>query len=234
MPVPAIRAVFFDLFETLITEFADGKRKVPRSNINGAAFFQIPAEQFEQAWKERLRRRMTGQFPDYPSVLRDIASAAGRTIDEERIEALYQERLNSKAIVFEDIDENVIHMLKQLRQKGIRLGLISNCAEEEVRAWPACRLAPYFDAVILSCEVGVAKPDEEIYKLACQRLNVTPQESLFVGDGGSNELDGASRAGMAALHAAWFVPPWISEKFAQYPKLTAPADILGQWIDEAG
>lgn len=43
------------------------------------------------------------------------------------------------------------------------------------------------------------KPDPRIYHLACSRLEVLPQQCLYVGDGGSQELTGASRVGMHAI-----------------------------------
>ena len=95
-------------------------------------------------------------------------------------------------------------MLELLRERGLKVGLISNCSEEEVISFGQSGLAPYFDDVIFSYEVGVAKPNPEIYRMACDRLGVTPQESLFIGDGGSDELRGASNAGLRPFHAYWF------------------------------
>jgi len=43
------------------------------------------------------------------------------------------------------------------------------------------------------------KPDARIYRLACEQLEVKPQECLYVGDGSSHELTGASRVGMHAV-----------------------------------
>ena len=43
------------------------------------------------------------------------------------------------------------------------------------------------------------KPDPRVYALACNRLEVQPGECLFIGDGGSRELTGATNAGMGAV-----------------------------------
>ncbi|HEY8030652.1 MAG TPA: HAD family hydrolase, partial [Gaiellaceae bacterium] len=50
-----------------------------------------------------------------------------------------------------------------------------------------------------SSAVGLRKPDPQIYRLACERLGVEPHESVFVGDGGNDELAGAERVGMRAV-----------------------------------
>lgn len=52
---------------------------------------------------------------------------------------------------------------------------------------------------VFSCNVGLLKPDRQIYELAMEHLNVSPEQCLFVGDGGSNELCGAKSAGMGTV-----------------------------------
>jgi putative hydrolase of the HAD superfamily len=52
---------------------------------------------------------------------------------------------------------------------------------------------------VLSCTVGLRKPDPRIYELACERLEVEPADCLFVGDGANDELAGAARVGMRAV-----------------------------------
>ncbi len=54
-------------------------------------------------------------------------------------------------------DEN-LNALRQLREAGYRLGLISNADVMEVAAWPDCPAAGFFDASVFSCEVGCVKP----------------------------------------------------------------------------
>ncbi|WP_172619423.1 HAD-IA family hydrolase [Paenibacillus alvei] len=117
---------------------------------------------------------------------------------------MYQERINEKIAPFLHIRSDILELLEYLRKNNIKIGLISNCTEEEVRYWYESKLAQYFDEIIFSYEVGIAKPNIRIYQLACERLSVSPQESIFVGDGGSNELDGAYNSGLRTYHAIWF------------------------------
>ena len=106
------------------------------------------------------------------------------------------------------MEEPVLHGLRQIKSLGLRIGVISNCSVEEVEAWAACPLAPLLDEVVFSYQVGHVKPDPEFYLLACQRLGVSPDRALFVGDGGSDELRGATEVGMKAYAASWFVNRW--------------------------
>jgi ribosomal protein S18 acetylase RimI-like enzyme len=112
--------------------------------------------------------------------------------------------------------------LEDLRDNEIKLGLISNCTEEEIRGWSKCELAPYFDHVIFSYQVKMAKPDVRIYELACEQLSVLPEEALFIGDGGSDELNGANNAGLHAYQAIWF-QSYIE---SNYKKFALPLEVI--------
>ncbi|WP_036747086.1 HAD family hydrolase [Paenibacillus sp. UNC451MF] len=219
-----MKAVMFDLFETLITEFADGVRKVPRINDFDEQW-GLTKQEYDEEWRARQDRRMNGTFADYPSVLRDMWHSKGKILDEACIQTLYDSRLYAKSIPFQSISPHVIYMLKRLKSRGIRIGLISNCTEEEIRAWERCDLAPYFDEAVFSFETGYAKPDPQIYALACDRLQVQPDEAVFVGDGGSRELEGATAYGIRAYRAAWFTLK-SGDRFKDFEQLIQPQDLL--------
>lgn len=198
-----VRAVFFDLFETLVTEFVEGSR-ISKRNYNYLDRLGLSNEQFKQEWRNRHRGRMTGEFPDYPAVIKDILDKREIRYNKEVVQQLYRDRIREKMLPFQTIRHDIIHLLTDIKQRGIKLGLISNCTEEEVRGWQQSELAAYFDDVIFSYEVGLAKPDKTIYILGCERLSVEPGQSAFVGDGGSRELEGAYGAGLTPCHALWF------------------------------
>jgi putative hydrolase of the HAD superfamily len=65
--------------------------------------------------------------------------------------------------------------------------------------WQDTEFSSLFDATIFSASVGMKKPDPQIYTMACEQLAVEPTECLYVGDGDSNELTGASDVGMDAV-----------------------------------
>lgn len=97
------------------------------------------------------------------------------------------------------ISKDILDTLQELKSKDIKLGLISNADCIDCKYWSQSPLFPYFDDAIFSCNVGLLKPDRQIYVLAMQRLNVSPEQCLFVGDGGSNELCGAKSVGMGTV-----------------------------------
>jgi putative hydrolase of the HAD superfamily len=115
-------------------------------------------------------------------------------------------RVLSAAALWEEFQRSVVTprsaaqgVIEQLRSHGYRIGLVANQPIGLPSLWKEVPIAAHFDAALFSCEVGILKPDPRIYAMACQRLNVTPERCLFVGDGGSAELTGATRVGMQAI-----------------------------------
>jgi putative hydrolase of the HAD superfamily len=86
------------------------------------------------------------------------------------------------------------------RQAGGRLGMLSNGVREIVGRIRSDRdLASLFDAVVISYEVRLAKPEPEIYRVTLDRLGVAPSNALFVDDRIEN-IDTARELGLQTLH----------------------------------
>jgi len=134
--------------------------------------------------------------------------------------------MKEKQLPFHNIHADIVALLEHIRSKDIKIGLISNCTEEEVKYWKTTPLPSYFQDCIFSYEVKMSKPDPSIYYLACQRLGVSPEESVFVGDGGSGELEGAEAAGLTVYHAFWF-NTYINSKFK---KLSSPMELISELL----
>lgn len=80
-----------------------------------------------------------------------------------------------------------------------KIGLLSNTSRETVSSKPFEGDAfALFDAVVLSAEVYLAKPDPDIFVLACERLDVDPSEAVFIDDSEYN-LTGATAIGMQTI-----------------------------------
>ena len=95
--------------------------------------------------------------------------------------------------------DEVWALAAEFRRTGGHTAFLSNSGPEvmaRVRArWP---LEAWFDAVIISCEVGLSKPDPRIYELCLQRLGLPAPEALFVDDRADN-IEGAARVGLRTL-----------------------------------
>lgn len=94
---------------------------------------------------------------------------------------------------------SVVYMLQSLRSNGTLLGVLSDASAEIAAAWPRSPLAALVDAAVFSCTAGAVKPDQRLYHGISDVLGVQPQRTLYVGDGGGDELRGAMAASMVAV-----------------------------------
>jgi putative hydrolase of the HAD superfamily len=93
-------------------------------------------------------------------------------------------------------------VLRELRDRGLRLGLVSNVAllPQHMRTdLDALGIGPLLDASTFSSEVGVRKPDPRIFEETLSRLGVKPGQAVFVGDRLFDDIGGAQAVGMKAV-----------------------------------
>jgi putative hydrolase of the HAD superfamily len=198
-----VKAVLFDLFETLITESG-----TPPPGVSSlAAGLGCERDAFRRQWKALRPAVMVGRL-SFRQALSDITTSLGSPAEEVTLQHLCEERVRTKAEHFDQIEHQVLMTIDCLRSRGIRLGVVSNSLAEDVAAWPRSSLASRFDCTVFSFEVGLAKPDPEIYREATRRLQVDVSRTWFIGDGGDDELSGAEQAGLRPFRAIWFLGRW--------------------------
>jgi len=89
--------------------------------------------------------------------------------------------------------------LRTLKARGLKIALVSNYDGRLHRVVDETGLKPLFDAVIVSSEVGWAKPSPRIYAAALAALGIEPAAALMVGDRPKEDVAGANAAGIRAL-----------------------------------
>ena len=224
-----IRAVIFDMYETLITHY----RSPLYFGAQMAEDAGIAEEKFQALWRPTEYDRTIGKLTleeVVESILRE-----NQCYSEELVNKIVKKRIETKQDCFRQLHSEIIPMLKKLKEKGILIGLISNCFSEEAEVIRRSVLFPYFDAAILSYEQGVQKPDEEIYKRCMASLGVAPEECLYIGDGGSNELEAARTLGMKAFQAVWYLQEGTSQPMGRmeaFEQLESPRDVLEHLLDK--
>jgi putative hydrolase of the HAD superfamily len=99
-------------------------------------------------------------------------------------------------------------MLESLRSSGIKTGLVANSWPDPARLLRADAeaggLAPLLDVMVFSEELGVSKPQPEIFLHALEALGVEPERALYVGDRLGTDVQGAANVGMTTVQALWF------------------------------
>ncbi len=191
-------AVIFDLFGTLVDNVAyleDTSADYYQTRSNVAAALSIPLEVFLPLWSATEDERYTGVFPSMEAYLENLCQQSGIQANSDQISHAVKIRLEYFGGLLTPRDDT-LDTLSRLRASGYKLGLVSDCAIEDSIFWPGTPMAPLVDVAILSCEVGLRKPDPRIYEMVCDRLTVLPDRCLYVGDGGSMELTGALASGM--------------------------------------
>lgn len=90
-----------------------------------------------------------------------------------------------------------LELLTDLHRASVKLGLITNGDSVMQRSKiEALEIAPMMDAIVISSEVGIRKPDRRIFSLALQKLGCSPEETWFVGDHPDHDIRGAETAGL--------------------------------------
>jgi HAD superfamily hydrolase (TIGR01509 family) len=182
-----VKAVVFDLFETLITE----SRTQPAGVSSLAPDLGCERRAFRGQWKALRPAVMTGRV-SFRQALSDITTRLGSHAEDAILQRMCDQRIRAKGEPFAQVEHQVLMMLDYLRSRDLRLGIVSNCFAEDVAAWPQCSLASHFDCTVFSFQVGIAKPDPEIYVEATRRLRVDVSEVWFIGDGSHGELSGGA------------------------------------------
>jgi putative hydrolase of the HAD superfamily len=210
--VSRFAAVVFDLFGTLVYEF-------PRVDWDEwlettAAVLEADPEAFAGAWHATAIDRQTGAAGAIDENLRTVAARAGAWPTDAQVAEALEARteLYRKWFVPRPGAEEI---LRELRERVVPTAMISMCAPDTPMLWRASPLAGLIDVEVFSCEVGLRKPEPEIYLTATERLHVEPNACLYVGDGAYAELTGASSVGM---HAVLISDPAEAEMEALRPE----------------
>lgn len=187
------KAVIFDLFGTLVDNFTDSEY----SRVLGDMAMALNAskDDFSKLWKESFYLRTNGTHQTHFESIRYICDQLGVTVTEEQVQQASDIRLGYSRKVLVP-RAATLPTINELKKRGYKVGLITDCSPETPEVWPKTAFKDVFDVETFSCVVCLKKPDPKIYRLTCELLGVKPEDCMYVGDGSSNELTGATEVGM--------------------------------------
>ena len=200
-----IKAVIFDMFETLITHFESPLYMGKQISED----MGVPEVKFREIWNPTDDDRTLGK-----RTLEDVIEEILRVNNcykEEIFEKVISKRRQSKMECFNHLNAEIIPLFNALKESDIKIGLITNCYFEERDVIKESVLYDYFDSVNMSCELGMKKPDVEIFRRCMNELDVEPYECIYVGDGGSYELETAKALGMHPIQAVWYLKDGLNQ-----------------------
>lgn len=96
-------------------------------------------------------------------------------------------------------NSDILNLITTLREKGYKIVALSNTIAVYTDNSRSKGFYDPFDLVILSHEVGMRKPEKEIYELTLQKLGILPKETVFIDDSLEN-IKGAEAVGIHGIH----------------------------------
>ncbi len=182
----------FDFDKTLYAY--DFRRRLPAlSRLSGVSQYRLASRWWAAGYE---RRAESGEWPDAESYLDEFARVTGARLDLAQWTQARREAMTR-------IDES-IRALELAATLG-EVSLLSNNPSAFGAALP--ELAPEVvevlgERILLSCTLGIRKPDPETFRRATDRYGVAPEDALLLDDNAEN-VEGARAAGLAAHHVTW-------------------------------
>ncbi len=202
------KAVFFDFFNTL-AGYDPSREDIYEQICRGMGITikakdiyntLVHADMFmrdEELILPIEKRTADQQRAFYTQYLNMAFSGSNIEVDSSTALKIFAElkKLQWNFLVFKD----VMPTLKDLKSRGLVLGLISNTGKDMSQTYEKLKLDKYIDSFTNSLEAGYDKPQREIFLLAMEKCGVTPQESIFVGDQYEIDIVGARNSNMLPL-----------------------------------
>ncbi|WP_274308477.1 HAD family hydrolase [Solibacillus daqui] len=189
-----MKAILFDLDGTLLNRDASVKVFVEKQyerlhNYVG----HIPKEQYTERFIELDQRGYVWKDKVYAQLVQEFAIT---NITSEQLLEDYLHEFKYSCVAF----PNLIELLEALKKAHYKLGIITNgYGQFQMDNIKALQIEHYFDVILVSEWEGMKKPDERIFLKAVGQLQVTPSESVFVGDHPENDVKAARRIGMKGV-----------------------------------
>ena len=209
-----IRAICFDLWETLITDTREASRAQERLRLERmATILGTTPEVIESAYRSvwhRCQELYWSRDEDIPCrrQIEHFLESTDFEADDETIAKLEHAYAMAAVETLPSIVDGADDVVASLKERGYRIGLISNTGRTPGYALreilDRLGLAASIDAMVFSNEHGVCKPQRSIFEALRGALGVAYDEMMFVGDNLYVDVHGAKSCGMVAVH---FVPP---------------------------
>jgi putative hydrolase of the HAD superfamily len=186
-----MEAALLDLYDTIVrTRWGELSTKI-------ASELDVDLAALYRGYDHTREQRSVGAFGSREGDMTAIVEAAGVDPSPALIE-----RLLAMETAFADTGielwEDSLPVVSELRAQGVKTAMISNCSHSTRGIVDRLGLEDAFDEIVLSFEVGLRKPDPEIYRIALERLGVAPERSVFVDDQPAY-CDGAAALGIATF-----------------------------------
>ncbi len=138
-------------------------------------------------------------------------------VDDDAVARRSADNYNAYRKKYFTLYPGAAELLRDLRQRGMKLGMITNGLSETHREKIALlRIGELFDAIFIADEVGMIKPDPLLFAHACTTLGSSPSHSAMIGDRYDRDIRGAREAGLFTV--------WVNVRNERVPAGAPPPD----------
>ena len=213
-----LRAVTFDLWQTLILDTPEGLRQARAGRVRGIhealarEGLRVKTEAVDQAYDEVgaglegvwATHRDVGSRGQVRLLLTCLGLDGAVPAEGGLMDALDQAYCLPILSALPVTNAGALDVLRLLSSHGFALGLVCNTGRTPGKmlrlVLERLGLAPYLGALSFSDEVGLRKPHPEIFRRTLAALGVMPAEAAHVGDDVTTDVAGAHAVGMRAIH----------------------------------
>jgi putative hydrolase of the HAD superfamily len=214
-----IRLVTFDFWDTLVTDSAENLRAQRALRVAaiqralrdaGAPVSEVEAEDIHERSGVALAERFwsLNRDPSHEEQLRIVLDVArpgiAARLDPAAFRAALDDYISPVLAHPPELSPGAARAVRELAARGVSLGIVSNTGRTPGvilrRVLERHGLLGYFGAISYSDEVGVRKPEAEIFRVTLARAGVAPEEAVHIGDNPDADVVGARAVGMRAAH----------------------------------
>jgi len=237
----SFKGILFDLGSTLIefdnTEWDKLERACVRQGYDflvkrgykipdGETFGKTFLTEFHQAWQKAQESLVEVKLPEWVAnflVRYGISSPDGFALEFLKH---YYEPISKQITLIDSVQEVLEHFKKQ----NLKIGLISNSSfptEFHIEELKNYEIVHFFEETLFSYDFGLRKPHPDLFKHVLNKLELKPQETIFIGDKLIEDVSGPQKVGMKAIlkykkdrdYSAPVVPDYVVNNLSELPEV---------------
>lgn len=192
-----IKAVFFDVGGTLIHPFPSVGEIYMKMAAKHAV--HVLPKELEECFKREWEKKKIQHKSINKSWWRETVQAvfSGRAF--KNFDVFFDDLYQTFALAESwSLYPDALPVLKELRNRNIRLAVVSNWDDRLPALLESLELSQFFERQFISANLGVIKPDPDIFHIALGAMQLNPLEAIHVGDDYEEDIKGAEAAGMRA------------------------------------
>lgn len=201
---PSVKAVFFDLDGTLLDHVLAEQRAAQifyekHSSILRTSTLEAFVKDWETASEKHMDQFLRGNVSFEEQRRRRIGDVMSHLVSHEEAERIFSDYLDAYEAHWTLFPE-ALDVLESLGSRGFRMGVITNGdAAQQKSKLHLLGLGQFFEHLLISGELGISKPNKEIFQAAAGLMGCGIAECIHVGDSFENDVNGALAAGMQAV-----------------------------------